>query len=503
MSSKSQAFEAAQAYLKRSVDPSGRTLHDHLTDVLLAIARDKPENPLESFESISVRVKESYLPFNNQQDSGEIQRAGGSRNFLPQLDATAQSALQSAIQRTATLLKPEPLPEDAEQPDWDAAAFPDLIQQAKTLEWAGVSLGEEDLYRIVCSLQQLAAQKSLTAVRLFGKIFGTQKDYIIAEAKVPSHPEPAEDVANSKDEPAGQGVNELCYFVCNTPGGAWTQLPYVSVQMIKKARNMRRLFTGDLQSAVPGYPHFPWTEAHYLRAQIARIVSATTLAPKGLYSLNSDEEVPVVQEDEEYKGSPLTELSQLDSWVHCRSYLNKQGRLTKWIAPEKEEEEQGDEEKVEKPKTDEQLEDEADAAEEDVEQLRAISEDGTDSWSLRVAPSHQPSIGPLPHSVAVVRSRVWPGAVSAVPSNSKQVVNFYVGYGQKNLGKPYTPPPIPKIQPEYVLHQKSEEDDAVVDLLVEQTDPLPPPPKTAEELAAEQAEQEQNEEQEEEQQEDE
>jgi hypothetical protein len=34
---------------------------------------------------------------------------------------------------------------------------------------------------------------------------------------------------------------------------------------------------------VLGFPRFPWPEAAYLRAQIARITSACTICPKGVF----------------------------------------------------------------------------------------------------------------------------------------------------------------------------------------------------------------------------
>lgn len=43
---------------------------------------------------------------------------------------------------------------------------------------------------------------------------------------------------------------------------------------------------------IVSYPPFPYTEREYLRAQIARISAATTVAPQGVYTVeeNDDEE---------------------------------------------------------------------------------------------------------------------------------------------------------------------------------------------------------------------
>lgn len=88
------------------------------------------------------------------------------------------------------------------------------------------------------------------------------------------------------------------------------------------------------------FPPFPGTEAHYLRAQIARISAATQLAPQDFYHLRLDsdddgedeegnEEVVQVEceENEEYVAQPLDEM-ELELWVHCRPYILPQGRVT-------------------------------------------------------------------------------------------------------------------------------------------------------------------------------
>ena len=41
---------------------------------------------------------------------------------------------------------------------------------------------------------------------------------------------------------------------------------------------------------IVSYPPFPGTEAHYLRAQIARVAAATVVSPNGYYKLDDEEE---------------------------------------------------------------------------------------------------------------------------------------------------------------------------------------------------------------------
>ncbi len=44
-----------------------------------------------------------------------------------------------------------------------------------------VGLGRDESYRILLALKQLTKQFQITSVRFWGKIFGTQNDYLIAE----------------------------------------------------------------------------------------------------------------------------------------------------------------------------------------------------------------------------------------------------------------------------------------------------------------------------------
>ena len=55
-------------------------------------------------------------------------------------------------------------------------------------------MGKDETYRILLALKKLTAEHKLASVRFWGKIFGTQANYIIAEAEYP------EDVADEEEE---------------------------------------------------------------------------------------------------------------------------------------------------------------------------------------------------------------------------------------------------------------------------------------------------------------
>jgi hypothetical protein len=153
-------------------------------------------------------------------------------------------------------------------------------------------------------------------VRFFGKVLGTKKDYYIVEAQMEDWPEEeeGEDDENENKEGWGTGLNAHVYYATNSAETEWTQLPLVRPEQVVKSREMRRFFTGDLKASVLGMPRFPWGEATYLRAQIARIAAATTVAPKGFYMVEEDDEEAEPEADEEFKPIPAKFLNELHMW---------------------------------------------------------------------------------------------------------------------------------------------------------------------------------------------
>lgn len=75
-------------------------------------------------------------------------------------------------------------------------------------------------------------------------------------------------------------------------GDKWIKLPHVKPLDIVVARQIRKLFTGDLNAPVICYPPFNGKEINYLRAQIARITANTHISPTGYYQFEEDEEEP-------------------------------------------------------------------------------------------------------------------------------------------------------------------------------------------------------------------
>ena len=448
-----EAFEGAKSFLQKSED-GGVSMYDHLTDVLVKLIKDQPADALKNFEALSAGVR--------------AERGDGAVAEKIQFDEETKKALLAHAQKLASVLKPAPKNDEDEEEE--PVDIPDLLAEASILKEAGVDLGDEDIYQLSISISKLAAKEGFETTRFFGKIFGTEKDYFIVEAKLKEYPEVEEVDPNSKTELPGQGANSFVYFASNSVSGSWTKLPDVLPEQIQISRQMRRFFTGNLEASVPGYPQFKWSEASYLRAQVARISASTLIAPQGFYTLDEEEEEPTMIKDEEYKGpEDFSSLSSTEGWSHFRAHILNQGRCVKWEKPEAEDEEE-EENNEEEEEVDE---------EEPVEILRSLESDEVTSlkvWSFRSSAKHNPS---LPHPIIAAKNQLWPGATTVARGSS--FVNVYVGFGQKYLKSNYSPPAIPAVQNEFVVPEPEDEEEEPV--MKEQVDPLPPPPKENEDDA--------------------
>lgn len=338
-------FEKTRALLKK-VDGDGQSVYDHLINLVLQIAKDKPENPLAALEAISVQIKNAKL---EPQQFKELPAVIS--------DPEAKRALAASLHRTTTLIQGEKRDEDEDIKEREASTeVPDLMSQCELLEWAGVRIGREQTFKLLLSIQDLAQREDLTNVRFWGKLLGTAGDYYVVEAKMNSWPEEAPEVeeklaaalasasgaekkAEERKEAWGTGGNAYAYFVASSPGGKWTRLPLVLPEQIIIARQTRRFLTGDLKQPVLGFPRFPWGEASYVRAQIARISASTLISPRGFYALDDEVEEETLVEEEEFKGVHPLDLLQGENWSHHRAFLLRQGRTLPFEEEPKEDEE--------------------------------------------------------------------------------------------------------------------------------------------------------------------
>lgn len=208
------------------------------------------------------------------------------------------------------------------------------METAEMLEWAGVCFGEEDTYKLSKAMKRIATMSGASKLIFFGKIFGTQKDYWIVSGELAGAEEESKD---KTVEARGVGVNSSVFWVTDNLLNDWIQLPDCKPEHVKCARQIKHVFTGDLNASIDSNPPFQGKERHLLRAQLARIAHATMVVPKGLFEI--DEETNEMKFAEEFAMPPTDELKSLETWGNLHPIILKAGRTTHFAPPGMEEEE--------------------------------------------------------------------------------------------------------------------------------------------------------------------
>jgi radial spoke head protein 4/6 len=67
-------------------------------------------------------------------------------------------------------------------------------------------------------------------------------------------------------EANGTGVNKFTYYVSHYSFDEWKKLPDLQPKDIKASREIKVMFTGDLERTIFTNPFFFGKEKHYLRA---------------------------------------------------------------------------------------------------------------------------------------------------------------------------------------------------------------------------------------------
>lgn len=385
--------ERAKAFLQKKNGPV--SVYDHLTELILKIITDKPDDAVGVFEHLSALVKQNTFSASAAPEGGESK--------VDAVDAAATADWAAAAGKVLTA------PEPADGVD-EPGPVQDLVDEANYLEWAGVNLGRTETFRLHLAMKHLAASTPVQNLRLWGKVLGKGGDYFVAEGALEEEgEEDAKDEDGTVHEAPGTGANRFAYWACSYAGGPWTRLPNVTPAQVRGAGEIRRFFSGDLEAEVGGHPPFPGKEKEYLRAVIARITADTVISPAGVFTADEEDEsgtTIIPNPDEEFEVGALNEAG---GWTHHMLPINKLGRTTP--NPAKLDDEG---EPIEDPD-----------APEPPEVLKSIEEE-EGAWSLRQLPASGMAEGAESGLVAV-RNLAWPGAVTV--GFGKRFANVYVGYG--------------------------------------------------------------------------
>ncbi|MEW5317505.1 MAG: hypothetical protein WDW38_008794 [Sanguina aurantia] len=412
-------LNSALAFLTQAHSTDGGSVYEHLTKVL----EDKPNNALDLLEASYLIKKTAF----------------STKESSPLVPISAAADAARAIAGANIFGNPD-LPIDPDSGEPIEAEAPndfegeDIVDASVLFEAVGCGLGTHESYGVAMAAHRLGESPSrgVAKVRFFGKIFGTHADYYVFETTLKDPPEAPTAPEGEVPYEENVGTNAYVYWVCNYLGGKLERLPPVTPGQIRSARQIKKFLTGDLDAHVSTYPLFPGAEKHFLRAQIARIVAATVLAPAGKYSA---EEEGVLAPTEDFVALSGREMGSTSSWVHYYPHLKRQGRCDLF--------------KREEPEDEEELERFAfteDELEEGPEPLVSVEEDtplagadaGIQAWTPVVSARGET----VKFQVGGVRSNTWPGAVS-VAAGDGRYSNVYVGWAVKAaLFVPLPPPPV-------------------------------------------------------------
>lgn len=450
-------------------DGSTQSTYDVLSKLIRNLLDERPANAVDKLGQIIEKVSLSVA----EESTGEASDEGEKESPFGTVE-------QQAAELEKVLFDGEGADDIGEDEEDETHPLPDIQAISHGFAQAGVGLSDLEWTRIYLALQKLTVDEPISSCRFFGKMLGLHKNYYIAEIQYrdeeeyeeEEEEEEGEDQDNEEEEednedeeewqrlpksqfkppkklpkeaPGAIGANKYIYFVCNVLGEKWVKLPNVRPEEIQLARKICKYFTGDLEAPVVGFPEFPGNETNLLRAQIARIAAGTVIAPFGYFMFEGEEEDMDEEEmglrneaieNPEFTGVPIGDLTdpRMAQWVHARLHINKQGRCV-WFNPrgEEEEEEEGDD-----------LSDDGAGLgnlrpEASPDLLTQLSDDkelaGLLPWSTRAGSG----VAHSTHTVALVKSNLWPGAVAYC--DGKNFENVYIGFGVKFQPGDYSPAP--------------------------------------------------------------
>lgn len=243
--------------------------------------------------------------------------------------------------------------EDYDKALYDKVIHPNLALIKPVLDIIGVGLHERDAYYLSISQELFLRDTNVMSCRFWGKLFGLHQNYWVFEVElteeaiagrsqsmskttilsdknpssgslpsevpqatisnistaqpdvqkpeIPSLPQSTcVPTPETPSETFGEGSNRFLYYVSNKPfGNTWHELPLVTPKDICVSKKIKKALTGDLTHQVISYPTFNTaTEAHLLRALIARITASTFVAPLNYWVTRKPKDVSGEEEEE-------------------------------------------------------------------------------------------------------------------------------------------------------------------------------------------------------------
>ena len=330
---------------------------------------------------------------------------------------------------------------------------PDYVDLFNKFSFCGVSFGTKESLLITNSLRNLSSTLAAGSVSFFGKIFGKEKDYYIAEG-VDIDPPADANYDNDMEKRKEDGFNRNVFFVTNNLFDKWVELPDVKPKQIILSRQIKYIFTGNLNRKIHSNPDFNGEERHLLRCMLGRIYHGAKLVPSINHYTIEDQEAPykVLTSVEKPKKFTNETLCDLKYWIHYPPGVLKCGRVSHIIddPPEGVEPEDHKKKIIEQDPFDKRLEPVANDKKLKIGVLGSEDYLYVTPWRIeqqyednvyinpyiKLLDENQPDFDPLEqkdnkvnYSCIVVKSLRWPGAINIY--TNKECYFFYFGNGMK------------------------------------------------------------------------
>ena len=147
-----------------------QNLYEHLQKLYeTKIEMNDDKKFLDLLEDISIRIKVEGKYYN------EDKSRESTLKYLEEFNKNSKAK--------KNLLAPITKVDDQTEIITQVPFVPEYHNLFRTFEWAGISISEKEAYLLTNSLRNLAYKRDLkNGVTVWGKIYGTEKDYYIAEA---------------------------------------------------------------------------------------------------------------------------------------------------------------------------------------------------------------------------------------------------------------------------------------------------------------------------------
>jgi len=190
----------------------------------------------------------------------------------------------------------------------------DMEYGLKSVSSAGNVLNCQELVGLQAGLTVLRSKEKFGSVYLWGKIFGTKKDYYIAYGLRDSEFEfPSKNFYYASEDFEFQPLARLTEEVADQIIEQGVDKPFTGIPdtpLVEPKPDEEPPAEGEPTGAPP-----PLKEVDRLSQVVQEIDFDTAVVPKGAYSLN---EAHMVVPSSEFKGLGLTEAKALSSYVHFR-----------------------------------------------------------------------------------------------------------------------------------------------------------------------------------------